>query len=133
MRRSALLAALALAGSAQAASPPPLPKLNLQQEAALRCSAIFALVSGEQARNAPASVTLPKLDYRAREYFVVTTARLMDETGASRDTVTALARSRYAQVVFELVKARDPVAARRAILTPCLSLLDAEVAPQPRK
>ena len=133
MRGPALLASLALAGSAQAGSPAPLPKLNLQQEAALRCSAVFALVSGEQVRNAPTSTGLPKLDARAREYFVVTTARLMDETGASRDAVTALTRSRYAQVRDEMAKAKDPVAARRAILTPCLSLLDAEVAPQPRK
>ncbi len=133
MRGSALLAALALAGSAQAASPPPLPKLNLQQEAALRCSAIFALVSGEQARNAPVSAALPKLDARAREYFVVTTARLMDETAASRDGVAALTRSRFAQVRDELGKAKDPAAARRAMLTPCLSLLDSELGPRPQK
>jgi len=133
MRGLTFLAAMALAGSAQAASPAPLPKLNLQQETALRCSAVFALVSGEQARNAPVSAALPKLDGRAREYFVVTTARLMDETGASRDGVAALTRSRFIQVRDELTKAKDPVAARRAMLTPCLSLLDSELGPGPQK
>lgn len=127
------LAAPALAASPAPQSQPNLPKLNLQQETGLRCSAIFALVSGEQARNDVASASLPKLDARAREYFVVTTARLMDETGASRETVTALTRSRYAQVVYELVKAKDPVAARRAMLTPCLSLLGSELGPSSGK
>lgn len=133
MRLNRGLLVMCLAGLSLAASPAPQPKLSLQQEAALRCSSVFALVSGEQARNAPASAALPKLDARAREYFVVTTARLMDETGSSRDTVSAFTRSRYAQVASELAKAKDPAAARRAILTPCQSLLEAELGPSSGK
>ncbi|MEO7247109.1 MAG: hypothetical protein ABIW31_01535 [Novosphingobium sp.] len=124
----ALLVAAPIHADAPAASPMP---LTIEQETALRCSAVFAIVSREQARHALVSEGLPQPGLRGREYFVVTTARLMDETSAMRAQVAALFKSRHAQIMAELAAAKDPRAARAAMLTPCLALLEAELDAKP--
>lgn len=128
MIRLPLIAALFLAAPLSAADELASPHhVTLDQEAALRCSAVFAIVSAEQAHKDPVAASLPPLGNRGREYFVRTTARLMDESGATREHVRAMFRSRYDQVRSTLTTARDPVAARRSMLEPCMALLDAEV------
>ena len=102
-------------------------RLTISQETALRCSALFAIVSSEQARHAAVSEGLPQPGLRGREYFVVTTGGLMDKTNASRQQVVALFKARHGQIMAEMTSAKDPRAARAAILTPCLALLGDEL------
>ncbi len=124
------LLSLALLASApvfaEALVAPPIP-LTIAQEAALRCSAVFAIVSSEQARHAAVSEGLAQPGLRGREYFVVTTVALMDETSANRQQVAAMFKSRHTQISAELSSAKDPRGARAAMLTPCLALLDGEL------
>ena len=116
-------AAPALAGAA-IASP---MHLTIEQETALHCSAVFAIVSREQAQHAPVAETLPHIGTRGREYFVLTSAQLMDQTSATREQVASLFKSRHAQALSDLTGAADPVAARRTMLEPCLVRLAATV------
>lgn len=81
-----------------AQSPATLPvseptKLSLEGQAALRCSAAFALVSYGQAHGDPASAKWPDLGERGREYFVRVMAQLMDETGRDTNQVAELAKA----------------------------------------
>lgn len=115
-----------------AAAPPPDPiKLNLEQETALRCSAAFALVAYDQSRKAPGSERYPALGMRGREYFVLTTADLMDATGATREQVQVMFKSRVGSLQQGSIEAKDPVAFVKATLTPCLALLDAALPAKP--
>ena len=84
-----LLAAamLALPASAQQA---PAPALNLQQNMLLRCSAAFALGQRLQQAGAPEAVGWPPLAAGGREFFVRSSAQLMDEAQLSREQITAL-------------------------------------------
>jgi hypothetical protein len=111
---AALLAAPSLA---QEAGPPqgPAKPLSIQQQAALKCSAAFALGAAAQARGD--ATRWPELGLRGREFFVRTSAAIMDETGRSRDQVAA-ELGEQARVL-----ARDRALA--AAMPPCLLLLDA--------
>ena len=77
-----LLAASLFFAAAQVAAP-AIPQLNAMQQGALTCSAVLAL-DAAQGRSAAAEAA------RGREFFVRTLARIMDETGANREAVTAL-------------------------------------------
>lgn len=113
------LAALAT----QAATGTVPPNLTLEQETAVRCSAAFAIVAAEQAAGSDTAAGWPILGARAREYFVRTGARLMDETGADRQTVGALFnRSAAALRADGQLKPRLD-----ALRTPCLAMLDLAV------
>lgn len=90
MTISAILGAL-LAAQAPVASEPV--ELSIEAQAALRCSAAFALVSYGQERGDEASAKWPDLDARGREYFVRVMAQLIDETGKDRDQVAEMARA----------------------------------------
>lgn len=107
-----LLAALTLA-----AAPTPAPSLTPPQSAALRCGVVFALGARMQADGKPAASAWPALGTRGREYFVRVFARLMDDTGATRDQLTALAGRETAAVKDD--------AAVAAAMPACLALLDA--------
>lgn len=118
MIRIAIAAAslfLAVPASAQSAPVEPTP-LSLQQSTALRCSAAFAL--GAALQNRGEATTWPPLAARGREFFVRTSAQVMDETGRTREAV-ASSLAEYAR----------PLAADRgtldAAMPPCLLLLDA--------
>lgn len=112
-----LLPSLALVVSSPAAAqaaPEPAP-LNLQQSASLKCSAAFALASAAQARGE--GKAWPALSPRGREFFVRTSAQIMDEMGWSRDLV-ALKLADEARTLGE-------PGALAAAMPPCLLLLDA--------
>lgn len=79
---------LALALSLQSAAPAPPPPLSLEQRTAVRCAAAFALTAQAQARGE--AQDLPAVAGRGREFFVRVSARLMDETGRTRDEVADL-------------------------------------------
>lgn len=106
--------ALLLAAPAFATAPEPAP-LNLQQSSALKCSAAFALVASAQARGD--AKEWPPMATRGREFFVRASARIMDETGWSRDLV--------ALRLADQVKALGEPGALAAAMPPCLLLLDA--------
>lgn len=108
-----LLAAVTLA--ATPASAPPV--LTPPQSMALRCGVVFALGTRMQADRKPAAAGWPPLEARGKEYFVRMLARLIDDTRASRDTLSAMAAR-------EAASYRDD-AAVAAALPGCLPLLDA--------
>ena len=126
----ASLAAAPLA--AQPAPPPSLPELDAEQKAQLTCSAVFALVSSEQARGEPAALKYPPLKVRGREYFVRFGARTMDATGASRETVKALIESEIARLQQLALATQDPAGTLARAIAPCLPRLEAEVPPLPK-
>lgn len=111
-----LLAALTLAATPAtpaAATPPSLTP----QAAALRCGVVFAMGAKIQADGKPLAANWPPLDQRGREFFVRTAARIMEETGASRDAIQALAAA-------QLTSLRDDGAVAAAV-PGCIVLLDA--------
>ncbi len=120
MTSLALAAALAFAPlSLQAAPVVPAPQVQLTQEnaALLRCSAAFALVSFGQANGNEASMRWPALDPRGQEFFVRSMAKLMDDTGLSRDEVSQLASAEAQRLLDE-----DQV---DAVMPACLLMLEA--------
>ena len=106
-----LLTVLALAAQAAPATPP----LNAMQQGALTCSAAFAV----DARRANAD---PEQQAREREFFVRALARIMDETGASREAVAQMAGAEAQRLSAQ----PDQLA---TVLPACRSLLNAS---QPR-
>ena len=110
-----LLAAVPAAAQDAAPEEGPAAPLTLQQQAALKCSSAFALGAVEQAGGRHA--TWPPLAERGREFFVRTSAAIMDETGWTRDQVAAelTAQARVLKRPGEL----------EAAMPPCLMLLDA--------
>jgi hypothetical protein len=120
------LVLLASPALAQSQAPAPLPALKPGQQAALHCSAVFARIAHERTDPAMAA-RLPDLGQRGSEYFVVTSARLMDETGAARPQVEQLFRGALTEVDRKLEAAPDRSAALTAALAPCRTLLDLEV------
>jgi hypothetical protein len=115
MTRSLALASL-IASPLLAQAPAPAPQpLTLQQSTALKCSAAFARGAAAQARGEGRD--WPPLAQRGREFFVRTSAQIMDETGRSRDLVA-----------LELTRELQALAAPGALtaaMGPCLLLLDA--------
>jgi len=122
---SAGLVAVVLAGLAPAiAAPDAEPRLSLSQETALQCSALFAVVARDPAY---AWARPPGFVPRAREYFVITTAALMDEARLNRDQVTGLFAARVQQAQRALAGASGQQQPVMRSLQPCLGLLDREV------
>ena len=54
-----------------------------------RCAAAFAIVADGQARGKKDALAYPALDQRGREFFVRSSARVMDDTGMDRAAVAA--------------------------------------------
>lgn len=98
----------------QASSP---PALSAPQAAALRCGVVFAMGAKMQAEGKPAAAGWPPLGTKGREYFVRTAARIMEETGADRAAIQALAAAQLASL-------KDDAAVAGAV-PGCLVLLDA--------
>ena len=111
----------------QAAAPPapqdapaadalsPLPADQPRER--IRCSAAFALVAERQRQGDEAALVYPPVGERGREFFVRTGARLMDETGMTRDAVEARLRTQAGVILAE--------GSLDEIMPACLMLLDA--------
>ena len=112
------LSTLFLAALASMQTPAAAPALNAQQAATLRCSAALAVVAQGQANGKAAALAYPPLGERGREFFVRTTARLMDELQLDRDGVSALV-SREAQQLW------DEEGLLEQVMPSCLALLEA--------
>lgn len=107
----------ALAAITLAAAPAAEPVLTPPQAAALRCGVVFALGAKLQEEKLPLSLAWPPLGTRGKEYFVRVTAKLMDDTKASRETLSAMA--------MRQVPALGSPAALAEAMPGCLPLLDA--------
>jgi hypothetical protein len=112
------LTALALSSPLMAQEAAPPPTLNLEQETALRCGMAFAIAARSQHEGVAEFAKYPPLQERGREFFVRTTAQLMDETGASRETIGAMVMERIKQ------HQANPAAVHE-IMPACLLMLDA--------
>lgn len=113
---------LAAAIAAPALSQQP-PELSLEQKMLLRCSAVFAIVGGEQARGQ--AKQYPPLAERGREYFVRAGARLMDELKLDRPALDALVRGEVSDLQKHSAQAGDPAKFVDSLMRPCLAALDA--------
>ncbi|MEL7739619.1 hypothetical protein AAG614_14640 [Citromicrobium bathyomarinum] len=118
---------LALVFFAAQAAPQPAPEspsaaealapLAADQQGAIRCSAAFALIAQRQQRGDETALAYPPMAERGREFFVRTGARLMDETGMTRQAVEARLRAQAGVILAE-----DSL---DEIMPACLMLLDA--------
>lgn len=113
---STMLALAAIGMQAQAA-PPQAPQLSVSAQAALRCSAAFALVSYGQENGNEASLQWPDIEPQGREYFVRSIAQIMDETGIDRDQAASLVEAEAQRLLDE-----DEI---DSVMPACLALLDA--------
>ena len=118
------LAALAALLSAPSAAQEP-PALTLEHRMLLRCSAVFAIVAGEQARGAASSRAYPPLAERGREFFVRSSVRLMDDLALTREQVEASVRAEVEGLQKASADAPDPAGYVDSVMQPCLSALEA--------
>lgn len=103
---------------AQAIDPSSeLAALPQQARAALRCSAAFAILANAQETGVTWGASWPLLAGRGREYFVVSLARLMDDSGLTREEVAAL----VAKEARSMVEAREV----DEVMPACFLLLEA--------
>lgn len=93
-----------------------LPRLTLEQQMLVRCSAAFALVANrQQAGEAWAQAYPADLDNRGREFFVRAVAKVADETGAEPPALVPLLQQQAQQLLDRQVL--------EGVMPPCLSLL----------
>lgn len=117
-----LLAPLALsflqaAGGAPTAAT-ELPDLTLEQSSSLRCSVAFGLVHRAQNSGEEAAASYPVMAERGQEFFVRITAQLMDQLGASRETIMGLVMREHAALKESPERVDE-------VMPACLLMLDA--------
>lgn len=95
----------------------PEQQLTLEQNSALRCAAAFALTAQAQARGEDAALQYPLMAERGREFFVRSSARIMDETGLGRAAVASLIQQQ-AQKLSDDGNIDE-------VMPPCLIMLEA--------
>lgn len=107
IRAVSLLAAAALvsaslpgAAQAQAAVPDAVPALTLEQQMLLRCSAAFAIISWSQDQGNAAALRYPRDEDAYREFFVRSTAQVMDQVGLTEHQIEAAVQSQ-AQLLMD--------------------------------
>jgi hypothetical protein len=120
------LAALALLSAAATSAGAP-PAALADTGAALRCAAAFGIVASEQSRGTASALAWPDLRVRGKEFFVQLGARMMDEERLDRAAMQARYKAAVEKLQSESIAAPDPAAVVRAVMEPCLGLLDATV------
>lgn len=119
-----LLAAAVLLAAPAAAQQAETAPMTLEQTMLLRCSAVFAVVSGEQDRGVASARAYPPLGARGREFFVRASARLMDERHLSREQVEAVLRAEAERFQTEAAQAPDRARFIDGAMQPCLVALE---------
>ncbi|MXP31298.1 hypothetical protein GRI94_19690 [Erythrobacter jejuensis] len=76
-----------------APAPTPASALSLEQQTALRCSAAFSIVAARQRAGDAKAGAYPPLATRGREFFVRSSAQLIDQTGLSREAIAQKLRA----------------------------------------
>jgi hypothetical protein len=117
-----LVATALLSVPAGAQEPPP---YTLEQRMLLRCSAVFAIVAAEQRRGVAAALAYPALGERGREYFVRSSAQLMDDLRLTREQVEASLRAEVEGLHKASAEAPEPAGYIDGVMRPCLSALEA--------
>ena len=92
-------------------------QMTQEHSALLRCSAAFALVSYGQANGDEASMAWPPIDPEGREFFVRALAKIIDETGMTREQVSQLAEAEAQRLIDENLL--------DSVMPGCLLMLDA--------
>lgn len=129
-----ILACLAAASFALAGAPlhavdaPSALAPTDEHRAMLQCAAAFAIVATEQTASTDASLAFPPLGYRGKEYFVLASARVMADTGLTKEAVRDLLVADVAELQGKAA-AGDPDEVMRQAMGPCLPRLDAMVPP----
>lgn len=75
--------------------------MSQEHSALLRCSAAFALVSYGQANGEEASMAWPAIDPKGREFFVRALAKIIDDTGMTREQVSQMAEAEAQRLIDE--------------------------------
>jgi len=124
--------ALLLVPSMLAAQSPPAPEagpgaapLSLENRTALRCAAAFAIIADGQARGNQKSMAYPALGLRGREFFVRTSARVMDDTGMDRTAVADVLRAQAQELQVDAERGAKTEGGIDQIMPACLLLLEA--------
>jgi len=117
-----LLSSVALLAAPATAQEPA--RLTLEHRMLLRCSAVFAIVAGEQQRGLASALAYPALGERGREYFVRASVRLMDDLKLTREQVEASLRTEVDGLQRSSSEAADPAAYVDGVMRPCLSALE---------
>lgn len=117
-------AALAFVSAPALGAPPPRLVPTVELSAAVRCSALFGIVAGEQARGVADAQRFPPLAQRGREFFVLTGARLMDAEGLDRAAMQGRMQAEVQRIQAESGAARDARAFVDNAMQPCLILLE---------
>ncbi|MEP5937958.1 MAG: hypothetical protein ABJ239_06495 [Erythrobacter sp.] len=73
-------------------------QLSLQNQAVVRCSAAFAMVSYGQSKGNADALKWPELGDRGKEFFVRALAGLIDDTGKSREEISQLVSAEAQQL-----------------------------------
>lgn len=94
-----------------------LDPLPADQQGAIRCSAAFALIAERQRQGDEAALAYPPLGERGREFFVRSSAQVMDQSELDRAAITARLRSQAENIVAE--------GTLDQIMPPCLLMLEA--------
>ncbi|MDP3908497.1 hypothetical protein [Novosphingobium sp.] len=118
---------LLLAVPANSAAPAPAVVPLAELSAAVRCSALFGIVAGEQARGVADAQRFPPLAERGREFFVITGARLMDAEGLDRAAMQSRMQAEVARIQAESAAAPDARGFVDAAMQPCVALLNATI------
>src|SRR5690606_22965575 len=91
----------------------------------LRCSAAFAIIASEQARGDESALNYPPMGERGKEYFVRSSARLMDELGLTRENLQAMLTSEVVRLREPSGDTDRPGAMIDVVMQPCLLSLEA--------
>lgn len=96
-----------------------LAPLPLDQQTALRCSAAIAIATERQRAGKETPADWPNLleNERGREFFVRSLAKVMDETGLTRDGIAAHGRKEAKELLGEPGRLEE-------IMPACLALLE---------
>ncbi len=130
MRVFAAILALILVTPANAQpAAPDLSRITDDHRAALRCSALFAIIASEQMRGVESALRLPMLDYRGREFFVRTGAKVIEEAGIPREAVARLMEDEVARLQQQAMSRENPDVVMAEAMTACQPLLDAAIPP----
>ena len=95
---------------------PKLPNLDAQ----VHCALVFGQVTREQSQKLPGSDRFPVMAKSAREFFVRTGARTLDEKAATIATIESYYLTRLTALQESLTKAPDPAAALDREFAQCL-------------
>ena len=124
-------AALGTLSFGASAAAPKLPALDAQ----VHCALVFGQVTRDQSQKLPGANRFPAMAGPAREFFVRTGARTLDEKAATIETIEGYYLNRLTALQESLAKAPDPAATLDREFAQCLPQFQSvapEVAPAPR-